>query len=365
MKVLIDGLSYFLHKGEQGENSRDIINSLAKLPNINLSLTKDKFIPSKSTNIDQLDISIDRFSEIYKFNTKKNFDIFHCFNNGFYINNTIKAKKVFSVSTLLPLLDENICSKHYIERFNKRFEEAISLSNAIIVTSSYQKKILEKYFKYAKNKTHIIYPSIPSTYNTENIKASKIYLKSKFSLNSKYIFFSGDLHRKKNIEDILFFFKILYDKGISDYKLVIAITFIHNNSYEVSYLNELKDLAQMLNIYHLISFIEDPSEIDKVHLFKIADKYIDFSITDDFNLSIIKAFICDLDIICTKTELHLELLGEYPNYYEFEEDTIIPLFKKSKSEKEKEQFDYLRDNYRGYYAYKEITNIYSTLLKSK
>ncbi|MGL4450229.1 MAG: glycosyltransferase [Sarcina sp.] len=360
MNILIDGLNYFLHNGEYGEHSRAIINSINEISEANIILVKDNFI-NKNSNIQQLELSIDRFTEEYKFNTRKKFDVFHCFNNGFYINNNIKAKRVFSISSLLPLIDENLCSTHYLKRFNERINDAIDFSHAIIVTSNYQKNILEKYFKKAKNKIHLFYPSISSFYNNEKIEISYIYVKSKFSLNSKYILFSGDLHRRKNIEDVLFFYKILKERGILDYKLVIVLNFIHNNSYETSYLNELKNLVELLNIGDSTIFFDNATEYDLIHLFKSASKYIDFSIAEDFNLSILKAFVCDLDIICTKTELNIELLGDYPNYYEFEENTIINLFTKSKSEEEKEKFDYLRDNYRGNYSYNQLINLYQNL----
>lgn len=360
MKILIDGLSYFLHNGEYGELTRNIINFINKASEINLTLAKDKFI-SKSSTINELELTIDRFTDEYKFHTKKHFDIFHCFNNGFYINNNIRAKRVFTISTLLPLLDENLCSTHYLERFNKRINDAINFSHAIIATSNFQKNILKKYFRNSKNKIYVFYPSISSAYNREKIETTHIYLRSKFSLTSKYILFLGDLHRRKNIEDILFFYKVLKERGCIDYKLIIGFNFIHNNSYETNYLNELYNLVELLNIGDSTIFIDNPTTSDTIHLFKGASKYVDFSITEDFNLSILKAFVCDLDIICTKTDLNVELLGNYPNYYEFEEETIVSLFNKSKSEEEKEKFDYLRDNYKGNYYYKQLINLYESL----
>ncbi|MGL4762153.1 MAG: glycosyltransferase [Sarcina sp.] len=362
MKVLADGLNYFLHKGEYGENTRNTLNALSKLNGVDIHITQDKFISNYPKNsLNSIIVNVDRLSDDYKFDTRKSFDIFHCFNNGFYINNNIKAKRVFSVTTLLPLLDENLCSIRYKGRFMKRIEDGVNFSHSIIVTSNFQKDLLLRYFKKSLNKISVLYPSIPQTYNTDNISTSKLYLKSKFLIDSKYILFCGDLHRKKNIEDILFFYKTLKDKINTSYKLVIAITFIHKNSYESDYIGELKSLSYMLNIADSILFIEDPNEIDMIHLFKAANKYVDFSITDDFNLAIIKAFVCDIDIICTKTRLHKELLGDYPSFYEFDEDMIVSLFRKFKSEEDKEKFDYLKDNFRGDYSYKEILNIYSNL----
>ena len=362
MKILVDGLTYFFHKGELGENTKNIIDVLAEFDNLNMYITQDEFDIDIATpnKLKIIKIKTDRFSDEFKFDTRKKFDIFHCFNNGFYINNNIKAKRVFNITTLLPLIDENLCSVHYKTRFMKRIYDAVNFSHAIIVSSEYQKNILTKYFESSTRKIHVLYPTISETYKKATSKLPKIYLKSKFMITEEFMLFSADIHRKKNIEDILFFFKILIEKN-KTFKLVLALTFIHNNSYEIDYITELKNLAFLLNISNYIVFIENPSRIDSLNLFATASKYIDLSLSDDFNLSIIKAFLCDIDIICTQTDLHKELLGEYPSYYNFDEDLIPSLVEKSKPLEEKEQFDYLRDNFRGDFSYRKLSEIYLNL----
>ena len=358
-KVLIDGLSYFFHDGEYGQHIRSLINKFSIYKNKNISIIKDEFIKSdyKLSKMKIKEININRFTDSFTFKT----DIFHCLNNGFYIDDNSTSKKVISISTIMPLLDENLLRSNYVERFHSKFEKALLKANTIITTSYMQKKTIISTYTLNEDKVIVIYPTVDDIFEGRNYKRSKEYILFKFKITDNFLFTLFDIHKKKNIEEVLTFFSYIKKNTNLPDKLIIAYRHIHKNSYEDEYINSLLTLSSSLGISNDVIFLDNITTLDEFHLFNTAYKYIDLSITEDFNLSIIKAFVCDTDIICTDIDLYRELLGDYPSYYTFCEEDIISIYIESKSDIEKEIFDFARDKFKGMYSAKALKEVYERL----
>ena len=358
-KVLIDGLSYFFHNGEYGQHIRSLIDKFSGYKNPNISITKDDFIKSdyKLSKVKIKEIKIDRFNKQFTFKT----DIFHCLNNGFYIDDKSLSKNIMSISTIIPLLDKKLLRDNYTNRFHNKIEKALKKSDIIITTSYMQKKIINNNYTLDSDKFIVIYPTVDNIFEGRNYKRSKDYIKFKFNITDNFMFTLFDIRKKKNIEEILTFFSYIKKNTNLPDKLIIAYRHIHKNNYEEEYINSLVNLSFNLGVSNDVIFLENIIMLDEFHLFNTAYKYIDLSITEDFNLSIIKAFVCDTDIICTDIELYRELLGDYPSYYTFCEEDIISLYIKNKSDIEKEVFDFARDKFKGMYSAKALKEVYERL----
>lgn len=356
--IMIDGLSYFFHKGEYGEYTRTLVDGVASDKKIKISILKDESIISiyKNENLAIKIININRLNE--DLNLKPN--IFHCFNNGYYIGEATKIN-IMTVSSIMPILDESVLQKSYLNKWYKKFESSLNKSNKILVSSNYQMTKIRDYYSIKKDKFTVLYPIISDMYTKKNMKLSKLYIQSRFKINSPYLLFCGDLHKRKNLEEVLLFFKHLKETTGIDDKLVIAYFCIHNDACENNYLNELKELAMILCISSDVVFLPNISNIDEFHLLNTAKKFVDLSTSCDFNLSILKAFICDTDIICTDIPLYREYLSLYPSYYNFNEEEIPMLYLEEKSDLEKEKFDYIKDKFKGNESICILKNIYSKL----
>lgn len=355
--IVIDGLNYFFNQGEYGIYVRDLIDGLFTYSKCRVTLLKDENI--NGANSTNLPVKLINFNRI-KDNISYKAQVFHCFNNGFYIYNE-EGINIMSISSLLPLLNESIVDNSYLKRFYEKFEKALNLSTYITVSSYYQKDKLSTYYNIDDEKIKILYPFVSD--GCKYGKVSKAYLKSKDNLKNigDYLLFSGDLHKRKNIEEVLFFFSNLKKQtGIND-KLVIATYSIHNDESEKNYLKELEKLAGDLLISKDTIFLSMISKADEYHLIKMAKKFIDLSTSCDFNLSIIRAFVCDTDIICTDIDVYREYLEDYPSYYYFNTDDIPRLYLEDKSELEKEKFDYLKDKFKCKDSLYILQSIYENL----
>ncbi|WP_066868933.1 glycosyltransferase [Clostridium mediterraneense] len=367
MSVLIDGLVYFFHNGDYGEEVREIIDSLEKNSLANeLSIIKDMSF-KKGRNLSSFNIkklNIDRikgnYSEIVDITKNKNYDIYHCFNNGFSLNSKIKAKKITSINTLYPLYDEELCNKKFLNRFLERLPISLNLSDKIIVSSYFQKNLLKKYYNIDNKKLDVLYPKISKFYSPRDKEISKVYLSSKFKITEDFLFFNGDLHRRKNIEEVIFFFKTIKERAFINDKLIISVREIHKNKYEKEYLKELKELANMLDILNDVIFLINISKADELHLLNMAKSFIDLSRFEDFNLNILKAFLCNTAIIAPPLDLYIEMLEDYPNYYNFEEEEAYSIYLKADN-KDIDDFSFLKERLYSNDSILELKNIYNNL----
>lgn len=357
--IVIDGLIFFSHNGEYGKYIRAFLKAFIKKKyiykentNIDISLLKYKFLDI--SNKDKIYLNIIE-------NLSNDTKIFHCMNNGFRFNNNSKYK-IMNVSSMLPIISKSTINEAYLDNFNDNFYSSIKKANVIFTTSNYQKKILSKYIKDSSH-IKVIYPFIEDKFEYNKLSYSIVKSKVIGYPKINYLLFSGDLHKVKNLESILkFFSQLKLQTGIND-KLVIATYAIHKDYEENLYLYSLKEKAKELNIYNDTIFLYDISESDEYHLIRLAKKFIDLSFDCDFNYSILKAFICDTDIICSDLPLYKEYLDNYPNYYTGDIDLIPIIYLQDKSDYEKEKFDYLKDRYKCEDSINTLKQTYIDILK--
>lgn len=358
MNMFIDGLTYFFHKGEYGSYIRGLINNLLDENKHDLILLKDTFFNNpkiKNLTVKELNISrgINSLSE----------PNLHCTNNGFYIDRKKQKKYIISLNSVLPFICPNILNHNFINRYKKSIE-IMNFADYITVSSNTQKNILIENNISTNDRIKVLYPNISDLFQNRNKNISKIYIENKFKIKNNYLIYIGEIHRRKNLEEVLYFFKILKQKHrYNNDLLVLGFFTIHNNEYEHKYEHELIELSKMLGIYNSIIWIKNPNLTNQYHLLNSAKKFIDLSNFDDLNLSIIKSFLCDTEIICSKLNLYTELLGNYPTYYNFDENTAHNCYESQLAEKENESFDFMRDKFRGIESSKILSDLYNIILR--
>ncbi|MGL4989942.1 MAG: glycosyltransferase [Paraclostridium sp.] len=357
MNMFIDGLTYFFHKGEYGSYIRSLVNNILDENRKDLILLKDSIFEDIKVN----NIKIEELQISRGFDTLSQ-EFLHCTNNGFYINRKKQKKYIISLNSALPLVCPSILNNNFINRYEKAID-IMNHANYITVSSNTQKNILMKNNINIEKNIKVLYPNISDLFQTRKKKMSKIYIQSKFKIKDNYLIYIGEIHRRKNLEEVLYFFKILKENSKYNNDLLILSFFaIHNNEYEKKYEGELIELSKILGIYNHIIWIKNPNLTNQYHLLNAAKKFIDLSTFDDLNLSIIKAFLCDTEIICSNLNLYKELLAEYPKYFEFDDTIVHDFYETNLTPKENESFDFLRDKFRGNESSKILIKLYNILL---
>lgn len=315
MKICIDGLPFFLNKWDLGDYSRELVSKLSKESSLSLFLLKDKEIQSSPINMDSSyinfsDIQIDRINDTYtpiiKYLKSNNINTYHCFNNGFSLHKDMS--NIYVITTfhnIIPLEYEDYYKDCYKNKFFNTLPIALKNTNKFIATSNSMKNKLINLCNVSNKNIQVVYPIISEDFQPMNKYMSHIYLRSKFNITDDFILFTGDFHKRKRIEDLLeIFFRISH---LNENLKFILLTYI--NEVNIDYFNEINILIKGMGLSSKVKFITNFSTAEKVHFFNGALCFIDLSLYDDMNISMIQAFKCKCPIICSDISFHREILG--------------------------------------------------------
>ncbi|MGL4850677.1 MAG: hypothetical protein ACRC28_17430 [Clostridium sp.] len=309
MRHLYDFLSPFLSFDEGGKFANDILKVLSEEFKINLLLDKffDKNKLQRNLNLlgnnKSFSLSINRnkenLDEILKLIKEEAFDSFTCFNNGLSIPKEITVKYYIFLFSIFPLYEDDIKNKKYKERFLKYVPQKINNSAKTIVFSNVHLNLASS-FGIEKRRLLVTYPFVKSIYKPLDKALAISYTKSRFNIDTPYIFASGAINEGFNLIKLLNYFK-RFKENYSDTKLVIYITSIKA---------EFQEMIESENII----ILQNLTEQDEVNLFNGAISFVDFSSQYLFNLNKIKALFTKTALVTDLTPLNLEYFEDFPIY---------------------------------------------------
>lgn len=315
MKGLVDGLSLYINNNQASNYSTSIYSNLIKYSSFDFSIIKDYEIKSdmyKDKSIELLlNRTIDDFSNLKRFLYGSDYSFFHCLNNGFSFPLDLDFNYIMTVSSLLPLFFEQMCSSAYTQNFFKKFPYSVLKSNHIVCPSVTCKKDFLNNFSIESNKISVNYGALSDFYTPTDNFMSSIYIKSKFGLDSEFIIFYGDFNKRKELDKCILLFKNL-KKEINNLVFLIC----SDNFSDNIYLEYLKNLIKKLGLGNSIFFLSNLTMLDKVNLFNNAMCFLDLSIYETVNLNIIHAYCCNTPLVCSSIDLYKEYLGDNCFYYE-------------------------------------------------
>lgn len=342
MNILIDGLPFFLNKWDLGEYSKEVIYSLSKIKSFNITLIKDKEIMTPLSNyfLDSVSIcnlSLNRVTDNYypidKYMKKNKIDLYHCLNNGFSCSNINPERSIISLNNIITSDIEDYYNDNYKNKFYNTLPKVLNTATKIICLSNTLKIDLMSICGVEEHRIKVIYPPIGEIFKPLNKYMSNIYLKSKFDIHNRFILYTGDFHRRKRFEEILEIFLRL-----STFNDNLDLIFLsHINKINLEYFNEITKLSRIMGISHKVRFITSFTYDEKVHFFNSALCYMDLSIYDGINISLLQAFRCKCPIICSDIPINHEVLGENYTFFDIDcpsimddiESTIINMDTKS------------------------------------
>ena len=171
----------------------------------------------------------------------------------------------------------------------------------IIVTDSYAtKKDIIEYFGIREGKIRVIHLGVESRFRPIN-NVEEFRLKN--DLPSKMILNVGTLEPRKNIVSLIKAFKKLREKGLKDYKLVIA--------GEKGWLYEeiFKEVGHS-DLKQEILFLGVARDEDLPMLYNCADIFVYPSLYEGFGLPPLEAMACGIPVITSNTSSLPEVIGD-------------------------------------------------------
>lgn len=328
MNILIDGLPFFINKWDLGEYSKEIIHSLSKIKSFNITLIKDKEILTSLSNdflnsVSICNLSLNRLTDNYypidNYMKKNKIDLYHCLNNGFSCSNINPEKSIISLHNIITSDIEDYYHDNYKNKFYNIFPKALNTATKIICLSNTLKIDLMSICGVDEHRIKVIYPPIGEIFKPSNKYMSTIYLKSKFNIHNRFILYTGDFHRRKRFEEVLEIFLRL-----STFDCDLDLIFLsHINNLNLEYFNEITKLSRIMGLNNKIKFITSFTYDEKVHFFNSALCYMDLSIYDGINISLLQAFRCKCPIICSDIPINHEFLGESYNFFDLDCPSIM------------------------------------------
>jgi len=178
----------------------------------------------------------------------------------------------------------------------------ISIRKAkIIIADSYAtKKDIIEYFGIREEKIRVVHLGVESRFcPIDNVESFRL----KSNLPSKMILNVGTLEPRKNVVTLIKAFRKLREKGLKDYKLVIA----GNKGW--LYEEIFKEVAHS-DLKKEILFLGVVKDEDLPLLYNCADIFVYPSLYEGFGLPPLEAMACGIPVITSNTSSLPEVIGD-------------------------------------------------------
>jgi len=177
-------------------------------------------------------------------------------------------------------------------------------ADIIFVPSEFTKSEILKYYKIKPENIFVI--SLAADNKFRDVGGETPYIKSKYRIKNKFIFYVGAIFNRRFVPQIIEAFKKIKNK-LSHYQLLIG---------GPNYTRPFIDIKSEDSIIY-INYI--PEE-DLAFLYNAADLFIWLSCYEGFGLPPLEAMASKTPVLSTKKTSLVEVLGDYPIWVENPED---------------------------------------------
>ncbi|MGL4798628.1 MAG: glycosyltransferase [Cellulosilyticaceae bacterium] len=237
--------------------------------------------------------------------------LYHCLNNGFSIDRNKgvmgELPVLCTIHTMIPYTHPHLCKPIYSDKFKKavkaRQEEGVTFCTT---SFALQKEIT----KYLGIQAEVIYPRLEPYYHKMTFDLGYLYLRGKFKIEKPYVLYIGDLHERKQIIEMLQFFACLHTREKNLKCILLTIDTESTGSYK----EKVQQSIQMMGLQEAVYMIHTYNDYDKLYFYNEALCFLEFGVDNSLNGHLLEAKACGCTILCSKTEVHQELLGN-EGYY--------------------------------------------------
>ena len=317
MRIGYDAKRLFCNHRGLGNYSRDLIRILNEYYPEN---QYDLFTPKIKINfpINSQNTQIIQPTGVYKFLpssiwrsvglksdiTRLGDDIFHGLSQELPIGiEKISVKKVITFHDAIFIRYPGLYPASYRRIFTAKNMQSCRIADRIIAISEQSKQDAIEFFKADPAKVEVIYQGCNNIFRQKSSEEEKKIIRKKYNLPSDYLLFVGAIEPRKNIATIL--------KAIQQEKIDAPLVIVGRKT---DYADELKNLAEELNLSTQIFFLHQVETTDLPAIYQLAQLLIYPSIFEGFGIPILEALCSKTPVITSSGSCFEETGGKFSMY---------------------------------------------------
>lgn len=287
MLIEIDNLNFSQYKFHLVHNEIDFQNKFKNIKCYYIG-TKNKFI-------------FDYFFSFY-FLSRKRFDILIYPKNVIPLNHFLLKGKKFNVIHDLGYFESTIKAYPILDTLFMRIFMGLSCkkSKSVFAVSNYTKQDIIDRLNIDGDKITVIHEGVASNFQVVKNEKRLENTREKYSLEDKFLFYSGSINPRKNLLRVLKAFKEIKNR-IPHSLVITGIKKWKGKEFE-EYINS--------NLQGRVMKLGYVDEDDLVDLYNLADLCIYPSLYEGFGLPILEAQKCGCPVLTSNATSCLEVAGD-------------------------------------------------------
>ena len=231
-------------------------------------------------------------------------DIFHGLSQELPVGiEKMSLKKVITFHDAIFIRYPELYPSAYRRIFTLKNMTSCRIADRIIAISEQSKRDAIEFFHADAKKVEVVYQGCNNLFRHKASIEEKGKIRSAYNLPVDYLLFVGAIEPRKNIGAIL--------KAICQEKLDIPLVIVGR---QTDYTNELKKLAQELNISSQIIFLHQVETVDLPAIYQLARLFIYPSIFEGFGIPILEALCSETPVITSAGGCFEEAGGTFSRY---------------------------------------------------
>ena len=192
---------------------------------------------------------------------------------------------------------------YYLKRYTPRF---LAKARSIATVSAFSRNDIQKHYSVAPDKIDIVYSAAKNIFKPVSQEV-KDEVKNKHSKSQEYFLYTGAIHPRKNLLNLLKAFSVLKKKQKSNIKLILAGRLAWKNQSFIEALKTYKYRDDVVVTGYL-------PEHELVELTASAYALVYPSLWEGFGVPVLEAMRCEVPVITSRDSAMQEIAGDAALY---------------------------------------------------
>ena len=192
---------------------------------------------------------------------------------------------------------------YYLKRYTPRF---LAKARSITTVSAFSRNDIQKHYSVAPDKIDIVYSAAKNIFKPVSQEV-KDEVKNKHSKSQEYFLYTGAIHPRKNLLNLLKAFSVLKKKQKSNIKLILAGRLAWKNQSFIEALKTYKYRDDVVVTGYL-------PEHELVELTASAYALVYPSLWEGFGVPVLEAMRCEVPVITSRDSAMQEIAGDAALY---------------------------------------------------